>query len=99
MRNDLQWIHAWRYSNTYGHDFHGRANKASFTVAQNNPNVAYPTSLEISNVCGVVGLSSVSADDGANSKLKNLFSLDVRFCPQARFQLVDVIDKKGEDLI
>ena len=53
-------------------------------------------SLEISNACGVVGLSSVSADDGANSKLKNLFSLDVRFRPQARFQLVDVIDKKGE---
>ena len=56
-------------------------------------------SLEISNACGVVGLSSVSADDGANSKLKNLFSLDVRFRPQARFQLVDVIDKKGEELI
>ena len=56
-------------------------------------------SLEMSNVCGVVGLSSVSADDGANSKLKNLFSLDVGFRPQARFQLVDVIDKKGKELI
>ena len=56
-------------------------------------------SLEISNVCDVVGLSSVSADDGANSKLKNLFPLDVRFRPQARLQLVDVIDKKGEELI
>ena len=99
MRNDQQWFHAWRYPNTYGHDFDGRANKASFTVAQNNPNVAYLMSLEISNVCGVVGLSSVSADDGANSKLKNLFSLDVRFRPQARFQLVDVISKKGEELI
>ena len=56
-------------------------------------------SLEISDICGVVGLSSVSADDGVNSKLKNLFSLDVRFRPQARFQLVDVISKKGEELI
>ena len=56
-------------------------------------------SLEISIACGVAGLSIVSADDGANSKLKNLFSLDVRFRPQARFQLVDVIDKKGEELI
>ena len=56
-------------------------------------------SLEINNICDVVGLSSVSADDGANSKLKNLFSLDVRFRPQARFQLVDVISKKGEELL
>ena len=54
-------------------------------------------SLEISSVCDVVGLSSVSADDGANSKLKNLFPLDVRFRPQACSQLVDVIDKKGEE--
>ena len=56
-------------------------------------------SLEIIEVCDIVGLSSVSGDDGENSKLKNLFSLDVRFGPQARFQLVDVIDKKGEELI
>ena len=62
-------------------------------------NVAFLMSLEIIKVCDVVGLSSVSGDDGANLKLKNLFSLDVGFRPQARFQLVDVIDKKGKELI
>ena len=87
------------YPNTYGHDLDGRANKASFTSAQNNPNFTYLMSQEIIKVCDVVGLSSVSGDDGANLKLKNLFSLDVRFGPQARFQLVDVISKKGEELL
>ena len=62
-------------------------------------NVAFLLSLETIKVCDVVGLSSVSGDDGANLKLKNLFSLDVGFRPQARFQLVDVIDKKGKELI
>ena len=62
-------------------------------------NVAFLRSLEIIKVCDVVGLSSVSGDDGANSKLKNLFSLDVRFRPQTRYQLVDVIDKQGKELI
>ena len=99
MRNKQPWIHAWRYPNTYGHDCDGRANKAYFTVAPNNPNVAFLMSPEISNICDVVGLSSVSTDDGVNSKLKNLFPLDVRFRPQACSQLVDVIDKKGEESI
>ena len=97
--NDQQWIRAWRYPDTYGHDFDGRANEASLTFAQIIKNVAFLMSLEIIKVCDVVGLSSVSGDDGANSKLKNLFSLDVGFRPQARFQLVDVIDKKGKELI
>ena len=97
--NDQQWIRAWRYPDTYGHDFDGTANEASFTSTQNNPNFTYLMSLEIIKVCDVVGLSSVSGDDGANSKLKNLFSLDVRFRPQVSFQLVDVIDKKCEDII
>ena len=97
--NDQQSIHAWRYPNTYGHGLDGRSNKASFTVAQHNQNVTYLMFLHIIKVCDVAGLSSVSGDDGANSKLKNLFSLDVRFRPQARFQLVDVISKKGEELI
>ena len=98
-RNYQQSIRAWRYPNTYGHDLDGRANKASFTVAQHNQNVTYLMFLDIIKECDVVGLSSVSADDGANSKLKNLFSLDVRFRPQAWSQLVDVIHKKGEELI
>ena len=99
MGNDQQSIRAWRYPNTYGHDLDGRANKASFTVAQIIQNVAFLMSLEIIEVCDIVGLSSVSGDDGANLKLKNLFSLDVRFRPQAWSQLVDVIHKKGEELI
>ena len=85
--NDQQWIRAWRYPDTYGHDFDGRANEAYFTSAQNNPNVTYLMSLEIIKVCDVVVLSSVSGDDGANSKLKNLFSLDVRFRPQVWLML------------
>ena len=85
------------YTNTYGHDLDGRSNKASFTVAQIIKNIAFLMSLEIIKVCDVVGLSSVSGDDGANLKLKNLFPLDVRFRPQACSQLVDVIDKKGEE--
>ena len=98
-RNKQQWIHTWRYPNTYGHGLDGRSNKASFTVAQHNQNVTYLMFLHIIKVCDVAGLSSVSGDDGENLKLKNLFSLDVRFRPQAHFQLVDVIDKKGEELI
>ena len=54
-------------------------------------------SQEIIKVCDVVGLSSVFGDDGANLKLKSPFPLDVRFRPQACSQLVDVIDKKGEE--
>ena len=96
-RNYQQSIRAWRYPIAYGRGRDGRANKASFTVAQIIKNVAFLMSQEIIKVSDVVGLSSVFGDDGANLKLKSPFPLDVRFRPQACSQLVDVIDKKGEE--